>query len=280
MPPSPAISAVIICRDGGAGLRAALESVAFCAERLVVDSGSTDGSREAARAAGARVEEQAFLGYGPQKQHAVALARHDWILSLDADEQLDDEAVAAIGRLPLDDPAVAYCLRRRTFVGAREIHHGPWGREVVLRLFNRRSANFTPLAVHEQVLAPHPPVLLAGSIIHHSFASIADVVSRSIRYARPKAGLIRAAGERPRAWGLPGRALAAFLKAYVLQAGWRDGAAGFIIAVSRVVDSTLPRALVILGEDPPPQERRAAASSPSMSAGSGAASTKRSPEEG
>ncbi len=277
---APAISAVIICRDGGEGLLAALDSVAFCTERLVLDSGSTDGSREAARAAGARVEEQPFLGYGPQKRRAVALASHDWILSLDADEQLDTTAVEAIRNLPLDDRHTSYSLRRRTFVGGREIHHGPWGGERVLRLFNRRTADFVPLAVHEQVRAPRPPVALPGSIIHHSFRSIADVLSRSIRYAHPKAGMIRASGERPRAWKLPWRALVAFFKAYLVQSGWRDGATGLVIAISRVIDSTLPRALVILGEDTPDQARRAAASNPSMSAGNGATSSNRAPDRG
>ena len=280
MEPSTAITAVIICRDGGVGLRAALDSVAFCAERLVLDSGSTDGSPDVARAAGARVEFQPFLGYGPQKRRAVALATHDWILSLDADEHLDAAAVAAISGLPLDDPEVAYALRRRTFVGRREIHHGPWGGERVVRLFNRRTADFALLPVHEQVRAPHAPVPLGGSILHDSFPSIGDVLVRSVRYARPKAAMIRATGERPRAWALPGRALGAFAKAYLLQSGWRDGTAGLVIAVARVVDSVLPRAMILLGEEDAGQDCRAAANSPAMSAGSGAARSSRTPDRG
>jgi len=276
----PAVSGIVICRDAGEGLRATLASLAFCDERMVLDSGSTDGSPELARSLGARVEHQPFLGYGPQKRHAVALARHDWILSLDADEVLDETATAAIRTLSLDDPRASYAWRRRTFVGTREIRHGPWGGERVIRLFNRRVADFTPFPVHERVVAPRRTTLLPGSILHHSFPTLADVISRSVRYARPKAAMIRAADERPRAWALPARAAAAFFKAYLIQSGWRDGAAGMVIALSRSIDSVLLRALVILGDDRADHPPRSAASRAVMSSGSGASTTIRDPDVG
>jgi glycosyltransferase involved in cell wall biosynthesis len=219
------ISAVVITRDAAQGIAATLSSVSFCAERLVLDSGSTDATVEIARTAGARVEQQPFLGYGPQKRRAVELAAHDWILSLDADEV------------------------RRTFIGRREVRHGPWGGEQVLRLFNRTTAGFTPQAVHEEVRAKRPPQLLPGSILHYSFENTAAVLLRSIRYARLKAGVMRGKGQRTSAWTMPWRGASAFAKAYLLQGGWRDGPDGFVIALSRVIDSTLPRAMLLLGED-------------------------------
>ena len=100
---------------------------------------------------GARVEQQSFLGYGPQKCRAVALATHDWILAIDADEILDDEARDAIRRLDLSDPHACCALRRRTFIGSREVRHGAWRNDRVLRLFNRTTAGFKPLPVHEEV---------------------------------------------------------------------------------------------------------------------------------
>ncbi|MFM8379515.1 MAG: hypothetical protein ACKOB1_09355, partial [Planctomycetia bacterium] len=172
-----------------------------------------------------------------------------WILSLDADETLDAEAAAAVAALDLADPEACFAFRRRTFIGRREIRHGPWGGERVLRLFHRSSAGFSPLPVHEQVEARSRPRLLPGSILHHSFTDGADVLARSIRYARLKAEVMRAKGQRVAAWRLPLRGVGNFAKAYVLQGGWRDGAAGFIIALSRVIDSTLPRALLLLSDD-------------------------------
>ena len=248
------ISAVIITLNAAQRIEAVLRSVQGCAERLVLDSGSTDGTVELARAAGARVEVQPFLGYGPQKQRAVDLARHDWILSLDADEVVDEEAWNACSRLQLSDPALCWSFRRRTFVGSREIRHGSWGNDRVVRLFNRTTSRFKPLPVHEEVEPCRAPQLLPGSIIHHGFTDCIDVLARSLRYAPLKAGIMRTKGERSAALLLPLRGLAAFFKSYVLRAGWRDGAAGFVIAVSRIIDATLPRAMLLLDEDGPARD--------------------------
>jgi len=245
------ISGVMITRDAAGRLAAALRSLDGCAERLVLDSESTDDTVAVARAAGARVEHQPFLGYGPQKRRAVELATHDWILSLDADEVLDAEARAAVATADLADPAACFAFRRRTFVGGREVRHGAWRDERVLRLFNRTTAAFKPLPVHEEVESRRPPVLLPGAIIHHSYADCADVVARTLRYAPVKAGIIRRKGQGVAVWTLPLRGLSAFLRSYVVRGGWRDGAAGFVIAVSRVLDSTLPRALLLEERRPP-----------------------------
>ena len=242
------ISAVIITRNAAVRIGDVLGALEMCDERLVLDSGSTDDTVALARAAGARVECQPFLGYGPQKRRAVELAAHDWILSLDADEVLDDEAQAACGRLDLSDPAACWAIRRRTFVGRREIRHGAWQDERVLRLFNRTTAGFKAIAVHEEVQSQRPPRPLAGSILHFSFADCRDVLSRSLRYAPLKADILRATGEKNGVWMLPLRGLAAFVKSYVLRSGWRDGGIGFVVALGRVIDSTLPRALLLADE--------------------------------
>ena len=248
------ISAVIITRDAAARIGEVLAAVDMCDERLVIDSGSTDDTVALARAAGARVVHQPFLGYGPQKRLAVDLATHDWILSLDADEVLDAEARRAIGHLSLSDPAACWAIRRRTFVGRREIRHGAWRHERVLRLFNRTTAGFKAIAVHEEVESQRAPRLLAGSILHYSFADCRDVLSRSLQYAPLKAGILRERRERAGAWMLPVRGLAAFVKSYLLRGGWRDGGVGFVVALGRVIDSTLPRAL--LDADAPPARPR------------------------
>jgi glycosyltransferase involved in cell wall biosynthesis len=245
------VSAVVITRNAAAHLAAVLAATDICAERLVLDSGSTDATIAIAAAAGARVERQAFLGYGPQKCRAVELALHDWILSLDADEVLDDEARRAICGLDFSAPTACWELRRRTFVGNREIRHGPWADDRVLRLFNRRTAGFKPLPVHEEVVAAQRPTLLPGSILHYSYGSCADVIARSLRYAPLKAGIMRRKGQRVTAWSLPLRGLTAFGKNYLLRGGWRDGAAGFVMALARVIDSTLPRAMLMADELPP-----------------------------
>jgi len=242
------ISAVIITRDAAAHLAEVLAAVDFCSERLVLDSGSTDETCEIARTAGARVEHQDFLGYGPQKCRAVALACHDWILAVDADEVLDEGARDAIRRLDLADPHACWALRRRTFIGGQEVRHGAWRHDLVLRLFNRTTAGFKPLPVHEEVESGRRPELLPGSLEHYSYASCGDVLARAIRYAPLKAAIMRRKGQPARVWTLPFRGLAAFLGSYLWRGGWQDGAAGFVVALSRVIDSTLPRAMLLVDE--------------------------------
>jgi len=242
------ISAVIITRDAEARLAEVLAAVDFCAERLVLDSGSTDATLAIAAAAGARIEHQPFLGYGPQKCRAVALATHDWILGIDADEVLDDEARDAIRRLDLADAHACWAFRRRTFIGRREVRHGAWRNDRVLRLFNRTTAGFKPLPVHEEVEAGRRPEILPGSLLHYSYACCGDVLARAVRYAPLKAAIMRRKGQRPGTWSLPFRGLAAFTGSYCWRGGWRDGAAGFVVALARVIDSTLPRAMLLLDE--------------------------------
>lgn len=242
------ISLVVITLDGARHLRSVLESATFCEERLVVDSGSTDDTVSIARAAGARVELQPFLGYGRQKQRAVELAAHDWILSLDDDEPLDDEAASAIAALDLSDPSACWEIRRRTFVGTTEVRHGVWANEYVLRVFNRRTAGFAPLPVHEQVGSQRPPRRLPGSIRHFSFENSSEILSRSIRYARPKASIMAERGQRTSVAEIVGRGLGGFLKSYLVKRGFLDGALGFMVALSRVIDASLPRVMLLTGE--------------------------------
>ena len=249
------ISAVIITRDAAAHLADVLAALDFCDERLVLDSGSTDDTLVMATTHGARVEQQSFLGYGPQKCRAVALATHDWILAIDADEILDDEARDAIRRLDLSDPHACWSLRRRTFIGSREVRHGAWRNDRVLRLFNRTTAGFKPLPVHEEVESGRRPSLLPGSLLHFSYVDSAAVLARAVRYAPLKASIMRRKGQRAQPWLMPFRGLAAFCSSYLVRGGWRDGAAGFVVALARVIDSTLPRALVLLDDPPPPPAR-------------------------
>lgn len=250
-PPAPGrlpISAVIISHNAAGRIQEVLAALQMCDDRLVLDSGSSDETVALALAAGARVVHQPFLGYGPQKRRAVELANHDWILSLDADEVLDAEAREACGRLDLSDPVACWTIRRRTFVGPLEVRHGVWRDERVLRLFNRTTAGFKALPVHEEVQSRQAPRQLPGSILHYSFSDCRDVLARSLRYAPLKARILRAQGERAGAWILPVRGLAAFVKSYILRSGWRDGGIGFVVALGRVLDSTLPRAMLLADE--------------------------------
>ena len=134
------VSAVIIAKDEAREIEACVRSVAFCDEVLVVDSGSTDGTPDLARALGARVVVTDWPGYVAQKQRAAQMATNDWVLSIDADERVDERLRAAIERLRAggEPDAAGFEVTRHTFYLGRWIDHGGWFPEWRVRLFDRR----------------------------------------------------------------------------------------------------------------------------------------------
>ncbi|MBT8404143.1 MAG: glycosyltransferase family 2 protein, partial [Gemmatimonadetes bacterium] len=141
-PTKLSISAAVITLDAARTIEAALASLDFCDEVVVLDSGSTDGTLDIARAAGARIATRAWTGFRDQKNAATALCRHDWVLSLDADEQVTPElaheirALFTAGRPTVD----GYSVPRLTHYLGRPIRHGGWYPDRAVRLYDRRWA--------------------------------------------------------------------------------------------------------------------------------------------
>jgi glycosyltransferase involved in cell wall biosynthesis len=237
------LSAVLIVKDGELHLDRVLAALAWCDDLLVLDSGSRDRTLDIARERGARIAHQEFLGYGRQKQRAVELARHDWVLVIDADEVLDDQAAAAIRALDLSDPARAWRIRRRTYIGAREVRHGQWSPDYSLRLFNRTRAGFDLVAVHEAVRPAGPVLTLPVALHHYSYRDHAEVFTRLAAYARMKSWDYRQRGRRAGGAKLVLRAFWGFLRSYVFKLGFLDGVDGVIVAMSLALDCVLALAL-------------------------------------
>lgn len=242
------VSAVLITRDAEQWLETALRPLTICDEILILDSGSTDRTREIAGAFGAVWHESSFDGYGPQKRRAVELARYDWVLSIDADEVLDDETVQAITAIAwqTENPQKCWRISRRPFVGRREIRHGHWVPDPVVRLFNRRRHTFSPAPVHESVKPNGPVVTLPGAMSHHSYDDLAALFRAD--YQRLKAAEYRRRGRKiPGAFNLSIRAAWAFAYSLILKRGFLDGPAGVVIALSGAVNAVL--GLALAGED-------------------------------
>lgn len=236
------ISAVIIVKDGERHLARVLAALTGCAEILVLDSGSGDGTEAIARSAGARFERQPFLGFGPQKNKAVAMAAHDWILSVDADEVLDDGARLALPNLALTDPQRSWRIRRRTFVGRRELRHGHLN-DAPLRIFNRTATRFNDVPVHESVAETAHVEMMPGALLHYSFRDAAELVARGAGYTRTKAVEYRAKGRRASAAWILARSLAAFAKSYLLKRGFLDGRLGVVVALSAALSASTALAM-------------------------------------
>ncbi len=177
------ISVTIIARDEADRLAATLQSVAWADEVIVLDSQSQDGTPDLARAAGARVFVEGFRGYGPQKDRAAALAAHDWVLSLDADERVDARLAAAITALPGPPPWAAYGMRRLNRLAGRPLRTWPWAWDVQVRLYDRRRARFGPTSLHEALRFDGPGGRLPGMLDHESYRDWADYDRRQRRYA-------------------------------------------------------------------------------------------------
>src|SRR5699024_7394909 len=125
-----------------------------CDEIIVIDSLSEDDTVRIAESMGARVIKQRYLGDGPQKAYGVPYARNDWILALDADERLDDDAVELIESLSLDDPGCAYGFRRKNYAGKHWIRAAGFYPDAVVRLYNRTQSGYEQKQGHAVVKAP------------------------------------------------------------------------------------------------------------------------------
>ncbi len=226
------LSIAVITRDEEQRLPACLRSAAFADEIVVVDAGSRDRTVAIARNFGCRVHEQPWLGFARQKQLAVNLCRHDWVLILDADERVPPDTAARIGRLPLDGaaPAAAYSFTRRNVFHGRWIRRCGWWPDRVTRLVDRRRGRFSTRLVHEQWLADGPVQPLEVSLEHRSFNGYADLVTKMQRYSTLSAREMRAAGDRARWWSAPAHGGWMFFTTYVLQLGVLEGFDGFMIA--------------------------------------------------
>ena len=222
------LSAVIITKNAATQIGACLASLAFADELLVVDSGSTDGTVDIARAAGARVLQAEWLGFGRQKQFAVTHAAHDWVLCLDADERVSDALRASIVSELSAPRATAYDMARCNRFMGHWLRHGEGYPDWSLRLFDRRHARWSDDPVHEKVLANARPARLSGDLLHDSAETLDRYLDKQNRYTTLQAEAMRAAGKHASLVRLVLSPLARFIKFYVIRLGFLDGQAGLV----------------------------------------------------
>jgi len=222
------LSAIIITRNEAANIAACLESVAFCDERIVVDSGSDDDTTKIAAALGATVVTHTWAGFGAQKNFALSQAHGDWVLSIDADERVPAALAAEILSTMDSGSADGYEIARRsTFLG-RPMRHSGWFPDYVLRVFRRGRARFSNDLVHERVICEGPIGRLSGVLDHHPVLRLEDAIARVDRYSTAGAETLSrvsfASGITHGLW--------AFLRAYIVRPGFLDGREGFLLAVA------------------------------------------------
>lgn len=222
------LSVVIITLNAASQLEACLESARFADEIIVVDSGSTDGTQALAERYGARVIQQDWLGFGPQKQFAVDAAKHDWVLCLDADERVSPALRDAIIFALKAPCAVAFRFPRCNRFLGRYLKHGEGYPDWSLRLFDRRQARWSKDAVHEKVETSATIGELTGDLLHDSAESIASYLTKQNRYTTLAAEMAIKAGKRAGLSQLVLSPFVRFIKFYLIRQGFRDGLPGLI----------------------------------------------------
>jgi glycosyltransferase involved in cell wall biosynthesis len=227
----PKLSATIITRNEALHLGDALQSVAWADEIVVVDSHSTDDTVAIARRYTSRVEVRDWNGYVDQKNYAASIASNDWILSVDADERVTTALATEIRATLAPRPAaVAYRIPRVTWHLGRWIRSTDWYPDYQIRLYDRRSAAFTGGYVHESVSASASVGSLSAELQHYPYRNIADHVETMNRYSALAARQMHEHGRRASVFDLACHPSLAFLRNYIVRAGFCDGLAGLIVS--------------------------------------------------
>jgi glycosyltransferase involved in cell wall biosynthesis len=227
----PKLSVTIITRNEAAHIGAALQSVAWADEIIVVDAESTDETVTIARAAGAQVASRPWPGFVDQKNHAASLATHDWILSVDADERVTPQLAGCIRQALATEPqAAAFRMRRVTWHLGRWIRSTDWYPDYQVRLYDRRRARWSGRYVHEGLTVSGATGELQGELQHYPYRDVSDHLDTIDRYTTAAAAQMREAGRTAGMLEVLGHPPLAFLRNYVARGGFRDGLPGAIVS--------------------------------------------------
>ena len=227
----PKVTATLITRNESANIEAALASVRWADEIVVVDAESTDDTVSLARQYTDRVEIRPWPGYSAQKNHAASLASNDWILSLDADERVTPALAEEIRSLLASEPAKrGYRIPRISHYLGRWIRGTDWYPDYQLRLYDRRAATWNGRRVHESVTLNGEPGQLRHDLQHFPYRDISDHLATIDRYTTLAADEMRAEGRVPSIAGVALHPPFAFLRNYVLRGGFKNGSAGLIVS--------------------------------------------------
>jgi glycosyltransferase involved in cell wall biosynthesis len=228
------LSVIVITKNEERAIARCLESVRFADELVVVDSGSTDHTVEICKRLGARMEvTQDWPGFGPQKNRALALATGDWVLSVDADEWVSPALADEIRRVTgASGGADAYALSRLSSFCGRFMRHSGWWPDRVVRLFRRGAARFSDDAVHERLLATGVIGRLDGVLYHEALSDLEEALAKMNQYTSSGAQMMIERGASGSLLAAVARGLWAFVRVYLLRAGFLDGREGFMLAVS------------------------------------------------
>jgi glycosyltransferase involved in cell wall biosynthesis len=225
------LSVVIITLNEEANLARTLASVAWADEIIILDSGSTDRTGEVARSFNAKFIVEPWKGFAAQKNSALAKATCDWILSLDADEEVEPALAEEIRAVLAANPSIdGFWIPRKNFFLGRWIKHGGYYPDPKLRLFRRGAGQFEDRLVHEDMRLEGTTASLRNNLLHHAYPTLDSYIEHMNRYS--SLGAQMAVAKRARGFSLIDIAIRprlTFLYKYFLRLGFLDGREGLLV---------------------------------------------------
>ena len=230
------VSAFIVCCNEEQNIRRCLESIAWCDEVIIVDSGSTDATVEICKEFGATISHNQWQGYVLQKRHALSLCTKDWILNLDADEVVSDELREELLQILARDAQDSvsqngFHLNRVVFFLNRWWRRGGWYPEYRLRFCRRTDTSWGGNEPHEKALVKGSTGRCKGELQHFSFSDLRDFIARSNTLSSNATPTLLTKGVKFSLLQMLTRSVARFLKFYILKRGFKEGVAGLIVAL-------------------------------------------------
>lgn len=228
------LSVVIVCKNEAHIIGNTLQSLQGLTDDIIVyDNGSTDETVAIAKKFPARVYEGEWTGFGKTKNKAIALARHDWILNLDADEAIDEELKRSLPGLSLNNDEVVYKINFKNFFGKKWLKYGEWGNDWHIRFFNRNKLSWDEAPVHEELVYSKGTRVekIKGNILHYTATDLEKYKLKLMKYAELNALKYYEKGKKAGSLKKYFSTVFSFFQNYIFRAGFLDGKAGYQCAV-------------------------------------------------
>jgi len=232
------LSVIIITKNAAEQIEQCLQSVKFANEIIVLDSGSEDNTIEICQRYTDNIMITDWRGFGIQKNRALAQIQHDWVLSIDADEQVTPDLQVEILQAIEQTEYNAFYIPRISYYCGRWIQHSGWQPDLIIRLFRKECAQFSNDIIHEKIIVTQGKIgQLNGQLRHFSFTSFESVLDKINRYSSASAEMLYAKGKRANLTKAIFHGLWAFFRTYVLKRGFLDGQQGLMLAISNAEGS-------------------------------------------
>jgi glycosyltransferase involved in cell wall biosynthesis len=226
------LSVIIITKNESQHIGRCLASVAWADEIIVLDSGSTDDTVAICKQFTEQVFSTDWPGFGPQKQRALEKAKHDWVLSIDADEEISDALKHEIQEAMLKEDVDGFEIPRLSSYCGKIIQHGDWWPDLVLRLFRRTAGNFSNDVVHERIAVTGKIKQLHQPLLHEAFVDFEEVLHKINSYSTLGAEKLYRQSKNASLGLAIAKALWTFIRTYFIKASILDGPEGLMLAIS------------------------------------------------